>query len=455
MKTKVILINSPSSLNYNPELSVSYPLGLMYMASALEQRGIRVKIIDFIGVTNRNYIRDTLKINDADIFGISMATHNRFYALRTIDIIKSMHKDARIVLGGIHATLFYNEILENAKVDAVFLGEGDFSFAEYAVNPDLEKTRIPGIAFKDTCGEIVHTEIKWIDNLDTIPKPAFHLIDFRKYKNRLNEMDFHIITARGCPFKCNFCSLPVIYNGRYRVHSISRILEELELLQSIKENGRVMLHDDLFTIDTERTRQLCNGIIRKNIKLKWVIRSRVDAVELKTLKLMKESGCEEIFYGVESGSPQILRNMNKGIEIEEIRRAFRLTRESGIKAISNIMLGYPGEDKHTLNETRRLLLDIRPDKVYFSAATIFPGTQLYYQSVKAGIINDQFWLKNKNKLPYYNEKMNYFSIFWNIFKMIVSLESNLFKKIHLVFGVIYRQALTKYLELRSLLFYNL
>ncbi len=446
-KTKVVLINSPSRIYYNPELSVSYPLGLMYMASVLEQKGVEVKIIDFIGITSQAYIRDVLKKNKADIFGISMTTLNRLYAFKVIDIIKKEHPDAKIVLGGVHATLFYKEILETVNIDAVFLGESDFSFAEYAANPDLEKAGIPGIAFKDLSGEVLHTEPQWIDNLDSIPKPAFHLIDFERYSNRLNEIDFHLITSRGCPFRCNFCSLPAIHNGRYRVHSISRVLEELEFLQSVKKNGKVMLHDDLFTVDAERTRQLCTGILKKDIKLKWATRSRVDGVDLETLKLMKESGCEEIFYGVESGSPEILRNMNKGFSLEEVRKAFRRTKKSGIKAICHIILFYPGENKHTLKATRELLSDIQPDKVYFSAAMVFPGTELYAQGVREGKISGSYWLKKENKIPYYDGRMNYFLLAWNIFKMTVSLRYSFSKKFDLIFKILRRQALVKYREL--------
>lgn len=183
-------------------------------------------------------------------------------------------------------------------IDAIFLGESEFSFAEYVIKTesiDDIRNKIPGIAFQCRDGEIKCTERKWIEDIDVIPTPAFHLIDLDRYKSRFNRIDFHLVTSRGCPFKCTFCSLPAISGGRYRTHSVNRVLEELEIIKSFKKNGRLMFHDDFFAINTERTRHLCKGMIKRKINLKWVTRSRVDTVDLDTLKLMKESGCEEIF----------------------------------------------------------------------------------------------------------------------------------------------------------------
>lgn len=447
---KVILINPPTNFSYNPELSNSYPLGLMYIAATLEEKGIAVKIIDFVNDQNINRIRRIIAKNSADIFGISMLSDNRYAAFNIANVIRKINKNARIVFGGIHPTLFYRQILDNIAVDAIFLGESELSFLKYAMNcepgTDILKN-IPGIAFRDHDGKIAATKRVWVECIDKIPKPAFHLIELNRYKNRFNEIDFHLLTSRGCPFKCNFCSIPTMYKGFYRVHSIPRILEELALIQSIKREGHVMLHDDFFAIDTDRTKELCRNIIKRNIKLKWSVRSRVDRVDLATLRLMKESGCEGIFFGVETGSPKILKAMNKDFSFEDVKKAFTLTKKSGIKAICNIMIGYPGEDEKTLCETRTLLSVIRPDKVYFHPVSIFPGTRLYDQCVQKGLINDSFWIKPENKVPLYDADISYSRILWNMYKVKMSLENSFLKKVVVTCKAIFREIVLIYTRL--------
>ena len=439
---KVTLINAPSSFSYNSELSISYPLGLMYIAATLEEKGIAVNIIDFVNDQNVNTIKDVITKNNADIFGISALSDNRHAAFDIVNIIRKIHKNSKIVLGGIHPTIFYRQILDNIDADLIFLGESELSFSRYAINPEPAQAalkNIAGIAFRGNNGEIIVTERTWEECIDKIPKPAFHLIDLNRYKNRFNEIDFHLLTSRGCPFRCNFCSISAVHKGLYRTHSISRILEEMEMIQSFKKAGRIMLHDDFFAIDTKRTEGLCRSIIKRNIRLRWSVRSRVDRVNLSTLKLMRESGCEAIFFGVETGSPRILEAMNKNFSFKDVKKAFNLTKQSGIKVICNIMIGYPGEDKDSLRQTRNLLAVIKPDKVYFFPVKIFPGTKLYDECTRKGIIDDSFWVKSKNKVPIYHADIGYIDIFWNMYKMKMSLEKNFFKKLIITYKVLLKE----------------
>jgi len=447
---KIVLINPPTGFSYNPELSISYPLGLMYIAATLEEKGLAVKIIDFVNDHNIGRMKKVIMDNKGDIFGISMLSDNRSTAFSIINIIRKIYKNAKVVLGGIHPTLFYKQILNTIDVDAIFLGESELSFLRYAIEFKVAKKDlkdIPGVAFRGTSGEIITTKNTWVECIDKIPKPAFHLIELDQYKNSVNEIDFHILTSRGCPFRCNFCSIPAIYKGRYRVHSVARVIEEMMIIQNFKKQGRVMFHDDFFAVDTDRTRELCKGIIKKKIRLKWTVRSRVDRVDFATLKLMRESGCEAIFFGVETGSPKILEAMNKKFSFEDVKRAFALTKESGIKTICNIMLGYPGEDKETLRETRELLSVVKPDKVYFSAVRIFPGTVLYNQCVEKGLIDDSFWLEPKNRVPLYVADMGYIRILWNMFKMRMLLEVSFLAKIVITCKALFRRVALLYMRL--------
>jgi len=447
---KIVLINPPTGFSYNPELSISYPLGLMYIAATLEEKGLAVKIIDFVSDQNVRHIEKVIAKNNADIFGISVITDNRSMAFSIVNIIRRIHRNSRIVLGGIHPTLFYKQILNTIDVDAIFLGESELSFLRYVTEFNVAKNdllNIPGVAFRDASGKIITTKSAWVECIDKIPKPAFHLIELDRYKNSVNEIDFHMLTSRGCPFRCNFCSISAAYKGHYRVHSVSRVIEEMMIIQSFKSQGRIMFHDDFFAVDTDRTRELCKGIIKKKIILKWTARFRVDRVDSATLRLMKESGCEAIFFGIETGSPKILEAMNKQFSFEDVKRAFALTKESGIKTICNIMLGYPGEDKDTLRETRDLLSIIKPDKVYFHPVVILPGTVLYNQCVEKGLIDDSFWIDPKNKVPLYDAGVGHIRIYWNVFKMRVLLGDSFTAKIAIICKVFFREAALLYMKL--------
>jgi len=442
-KINVVFINPPFCLSTNPRLSVSYPLGLMYIAAALEKKGVKVKIIDLINKRNMRSIISILKNNPADVFGISMLTHNRYEAFKIAKTIRLLYKDSKIVFGGAHPTILYEQLLRSIDVDAIFIGESELSFVDYILNLSEGRdvrAKIPGIAFRNNDGAICCTPGKYIEDIDEIPLPAFHLIDINRYKSRFNTVDFHLITSRGCPFHCNFCSLPAIHKGRYRAHSIARVIEELELIISFKKGNRILFHDDFFSVDSERTRNLCENIIKKGIAIRWSTRSRVDAVDSDTLRLMKKSGCEEIFYGVETGSLKILKNMNKKFEIEDVIKAFSLTKKGGIRAACGIMLGYPGENKETLSETKKLLSLIRPDKVYFTPTAILPGTTLYYDFMRQKLIDDSYWLKNKNSIPLYKMEMNYFSMMREIYDIHLSFKGNFIDKSMLIFNALRNEA---------------
>ncbi len=405
---KVTLINPESRFAFGPQLAVSYPLGLMYLASALEREKVEVEISD-LSVSGSS-LEETIRLSGADVFGISISTYNRLGAFRAVKAVRRIRPDARVVVGGVHATLLYRQILESLDVDMVFTGESELSLCRYIKGDPRED--IPGIAFR-TAERIIRNKEKVTEDIDDLPLPAFHLIDLNKYKSLFNCIDFHLITSRGCPNNCGFCSVPALCRGRYRVHGADRVLEEMEMVQGFKKNGRVMFHDDFFQVSCDRTRAICEGIIKKNIRLKWTTRSRVDSVDFDTLKLMKKSGCEGIFFGVESGSPGILKRMNKEFEPEDVKQAFAATKRSGIRAYCNIMVGYPGEDREALRETSRLLRLLQPDEIYFSPVKVFPGTGLYGESVNQGRLSDSFWLKHGDRIPFYgNRIIGWLKICW-------------------------------------------
>jgi len=359
-----------------------------------------------------------------------MATGNRLFSYYIIQLIKRFYPLSKVVVGGVHATLFSDLLINRLPVDAIFKGESEFSFADYVLSGGSRSQAkgLAGITIKD--GEkVVSNDCEFVEDIDSIPQPAFHHVPWERYRSRFNEWNCHMVTSRGCPFFCRFCSIPALHNGRYRLHSVERVIADIELLRHYRRNVRIMFHDDYFRVSSERTQALCRKIIRKNMGIRWTTRSRVDSVDLESLQLMKKSGCEKIFYGVESGSPVILRKMNKEFNPDAVKRAFLLTQKAGIEAVANIIVGFPGEDRHASQETKRLLREIKPDKVYFSPAILLPGTALYHQYKAEGAISDEYWFQARSAIPCCRKKTECLLSLRDVYGIRLSLEKGSVKRL--------------------------
>jgi anaerobic magnesium-protoporphyrin IX monomethyl ester cyclase len=367
------------------------PVGLGYINAVLRTAGLR-SVIANLSNSGWKEIESLLKSERPDILGVSQFTHNRIESLRLAAMAKKMNPRCFVVFGGPHATHRYQEVLaRNRTVDAVVMGEGEETFLELAgclmKGTPLEQVR--GIALRNG-NEIVCTSPREpLVNLDALPNPAAF------YANAIG-VDLHrqlefIITSRGCPAACRFCSSPRFWGKTLRFRSPQSIIDEIRFVRDRYGLLYFSLRDDTFTADRERVMEFCRLLVREKLYILWNCQSRVNAVDEEMLCWMKQAGCECVQFGVESGSRRMLQEMGKRITTEQVRRAALATRRAGINLSIYLITGVPGETADDLQVTLRLIEEIKPSDGQVSPLVYYPGTALYEKGVKTGTIREDLF----------------------------------------------------------------
>jgi len=403
---KVLLISPPREVRQRAYFP---PMGLAYIGSVLKGDGHVVRIIDAASYSWKRLEKVILAINP-DVLGITCWTIERGQAFKTAQIANKCLPKTKIIMGGQHATAFPEHMFKLAYADVVVLGEGERTMSElisaFENNDDISHIR--GIVYQNE-GKTIYTEPRaLIAALDSLPFPMYDDFNLEEY-NGLPEtktLAAAIMASRGCPYNCIYCSSAVFWERRWRSRTAGNVLDEIEWLYNDYRVRSIIFFDDLFFMDNNRAIEICKGIIDRKLELSWVAEGRVNLVNQELLEWMKKAGCYRIDYGVESGSPNILKNIDKKTTIEQIREAFKLTHEVGIKPDAYLMVGNPGENEKTINETIQLMKEIKP---YYtnsgSVVWILPNTELYGRSKKMGIIDDNYWIEN-NSVPYYTGEHN-------------------------------------------------
>ncbi|MCK5849671.1 MAG: cobalamin-dependent protein [Kiritimatiellae bacterium] len=400
---KTLLINVPNFdeiIGNNPaileqERGCNPPLGLLYLAGYLEKHSDHsVAVIDS-QVERLNYADLKSRIEQAspDVVGITAMTLTLIDVMKTVDIVKQIDKRIKVVIGGPHVFLFPYETINLPNIDYLVIGEGERTFKELLDNMrDIAKLKkIPGLVFKDN-GETINTgQPALIENLDDLPFPARHLVPYRDYSSLLAKGDVvtTIFTSRGCPFKCSFCSRPHL-GKLFRFQSAKRVVDEIELCAKMGIH-EFLFYDDTFSVNRNRVIDVCKGIIKRKLNIRWNIRSRVDTIDDDMLKHLKAAGCQGIHYGVEAGTEKILKVLNKGINLDQVKKTFDLTRKHKIPILAYFMIGNPSETREDIMETFRVARDLNPDYVHMTILTPFPGTKIYQNGLESGVIANDVW----------------------------------------------------------------
>lgn len=349
------------------------PFGVMYLASALEQHGVDVKIVP----TSPHY--NTFDFRAFDLVGFSISSSVSYPLILQTRRNSQYKKDSMVIAGGIHATLYPEKVLTELDVDIVSVGEGEKTICDIVDHLiDRDFSNIKGIYYSKNYQIIQTLPQDTSFGLDTISFPARHLLQKESIvMKRLANTDLpiaHVLFTRGCPYHCNFCANQ---NHHIRYRGKENIREELELLIQNYGIQGFCITDDNFLVDKAKVIPILDEISK--LGLKWSTLSRVDMVDSVLLRKLKDSGCIEIKYGVESGSQYLLNAMNKGITVEEIKKAFFLTHEIGIQTKALLMHGYPGETLQTTKETIQLLESLKAciSRVGLTYFTYLPGAPIY------------------------------------------------------------------------------
>jgi anaerobic magnesium-protoporphyrin IX monomethyl ester cyclase len=414
--TRITLINPPWELHkhfnrFETAASVQQPLGLAYLAAGLEANGHEVKVID-AGVLNYDYhkIISEIELHEADLIGITCVTPNY---VRTLDLAKNLKKelDLPILVGGPHVTALTQETMENDCFDIAVLGEGELTILDLieTIQTEEDLSKVRGIAYKHE-GRLIRTPQRpYIDNLDTLPFPARHLLpSLTAYKptpsayRKLPQAT--MITSRGCPYRCAFCDRSV-FGNRYRARTAGNVVDEMELLITRYGAKEIRFWDDTFNVDERRVISICDEIRRRGLDVTWTCLGRVNHMNKAVLEAMAEAGCWQVDYGIESGNQSTLNSITKGQTLEMVRRVVKMTNKARIGVRGFFMLGLPGETEAAMMDTIEFAKSLDLTSAVFHITTPFPGTELYENARDSGELRrdasyDEYMLGFSENIPY-------------------------------------------------------
>jgi len=395
MSLHIVLIN-PRIREWNPNIRM--PLGLLYVAAVLEREGHSVEVIDLnMERLNDRDIRG--RVRDANIVGITGMITEYQKVLELVNIVKQGDGNSKVTLGGPLVTTLPEELLRVSQADFVVVGEGERTIVNLvsAIEHGDSFSGITGIAYRDGNRIVITKPAEPIADLDTIPFPARHLLDVKRYlKNHFESYGLkikefgkikstHLITSRGCPYSCTFC-FKGMWGYKWRARSTENIIGEMELLYKTYGINGFFFDDDIFVLDRKKVFEFCNLLKTKGLDVVWYCNGRVNLMQKELLKAMYEAGCRGIAYGIESGNQQILDSMKKNITLDQVRNVVKWTKEAGINASGFFMLGMLGETRESIRETIAFAKELELDFYGFSAVTPFPGTELYNAAVERGLI---------------------------------------------------------------------
>lgn len=385
------------------------PFGICCIAGYLKHNGFSVKILDTaISGLNVEHLLGEIRALQPRAIGISSLTLSFHWAVKLAQALRSAFRDILLVIGGHHATIARDTLLSDYPVfDLLVYGEGERTMLElmsefrrynYDAKGFLKDSRclasINGIVFKADNHPKATSPREPIDDLDSLPDPAWDILDMRKYIPLPNSYKrkpaINIITTRGCPYNCSFCSSSAVFGRRIRRMSPRRVISLFRHAQRLFGAREVCFWDDAMTFDKKWISEFCRIIIEEKIDITWSCITRVDTVSAEMLKAMKEAGCWNIFFGIESASQELLDIINKGITVRQIREAIRLAKEAGIEVRGSFMLALPGETPHLALKTIDFAIELDPEYAQFCITTPYPGTKLYDEAEKYGVLSKDF-----------------------------------------------------------------
>lgn len=401
MKLNKILLIRPDNELPKKIGSFSPPLGLIYIASTLKEKGYKIKIID--AQCEKDYEKKILEhAKDSLIVGISILSIDVKSAYKITKIIKS-NINVPIVWGGWHATLFPEQIIKNKLIDFVITGEGEYKFLRLVESLKGKKNikNIPGLLFKKRGKIYWNKDKEEYINLDDLPRPDFSLVDVDNYINQniggKVGRTLHLFTSRGCPYQCTFCCNPITNNRKFRAVSAKKVVDEIEYLVKQYDLRFIYFADDNFFLNPERVRKICQEMLDRKLNIKWFAQCRVDYLKSNHLGrdlliLAKMAGLDDLTFGIESGSELILKKIKKGITLEEIYNAAKLCNDYDIRAEFSIIIGFPRETKKDLYKTIDMILRLKkicPNSI-FSLTTfmLYPKTEITQNLIKQGYFKE-------------------------------------------------------------------
>lgn len=388
-------------------------LGLLHLAAEVRRHDYQPTIIesDIFGMSIDDVVAQAVELQPA-VVGITMFTVGVWTAAQIARKIKAAMPHTTVIVGGPHISSMGLETMERFnEFDLAVVGEGEeiLVLLLKALENQQDLAEVPGIIYRER-GEL-HSKLHQNPglpvkkNMDYLPMPAWDLLPDFPAAYRPAVYDFprqpvaSIAASRGCPFHCKFCDTST-FGASVRAYSPEYLVQMIEHLQANYGIRHIMFVDDLFVASRQRITRLCELILEKGIDITWSCASRVDVVKPDLLKLMKKAGCWEMSFGLESGSDELLRSMDKSASLEKSIRALNWAHDAGIRTKGLFMLGYPGENQETIEATKKFIHSVPLTIMNLTKFTPYPGSPIY-RDIYGTNIRDDHW-----------EKMNGMNFLW-------------------------------------------
>ncbi|MBL7197036.1 MAG: radical SAM protein [Candidatus Omnitrophica bacterium] len=408
---KILLCEAPYNYgSVNIATGRYFPLGIGYISSYLNSKGFKTEL--FLGKVDD--FESKITKDKFDIIGISSMTPSFLNVVEMSKIAKKCSK-ATVVIGGQHASAFREKILkEIPTIDFLIYGEGENSFLELCTKINCQnKKDIKGLVWRDGDKIITNAPREFIADLDLLPYPKKELNDaltFSAHSHFKFGKTAPLITSRGCPYKCIFCSSRNTMGEKYRHHSVEYIISQIEYLYKEMDIRGIIFWDDTLTLLPERLEKMCQQIIKKGIKIQWYCLSRIDSVTEELLKLMKKAGLRMISFGIESGSETVQRKIKKGLSLDKANKIIRICEKEEIRTQASFILGFPFETVDTINETIEFAKKLSPAVAIFFSLIPFPGSEIFDSlPLEKKFVSLEEWsqaVATNTKVKSYNDKIS-------------------------------------------------
>jgi radical SAM superfamily enzyme YgiQ (UPF0313 family) len=360
----------------NPVINIIHEWRTTVKSLAAGQRQIEMAVNDKDHIVWKKLAAAVRQINPKAV-GIPYFTPMKSIVERVASLVREINPEIKIIVGSFHPTFCPEEVMGNPDFDFVIRGEGEIPLASLMkelnkANPKLET--VPGIYYRDKVGQIQgNPGVSVICNLDELPFLARDLVincDYDIYRNH------NISTTRGCPYTCSFCADRRFWDGTVRRRSVENVIQEIKLLKKQYKVDSIDFVDGTFTYDRKYLETFCRTLINDRVDINWGCTARYDNIDENLLKLMKQSNCYGLYFGLESGSERVLKSMDKKLSLANVIRVSEMVRDSGITCISSVILGLPDEAKEDIDKTINLMKTFKTDFFDVNSYVPLPGSRL-------------------------------------------------------------------------------